>query len=142
MKVLIVDDDPGIVEAITIGLELQWPAAEIISARDGEHGVARFMKESPDVTLLDVTMPRLNGWEVLRQIRLVSSAPVIVLTARDAMGDKVLGLNLGADDYMTKPFSPLELFARIKAALRRTTTAPASSILPPFVGGVHGTQRL
>ena len=85
-------------------------------------GVAIFADQSPDLTLLDVNMPRLNGWDMLRRMREISDAPVILLTARGDELDKVKGLELGADDYLTKPFSHLELFARIKAVLRRVDT--------------------
>jgi two-component system KDP operon response regulator KdpE len=124
MKILIVDDDRAIVEAITIGLQLQWSGAQICAAPSGEQGLAAFMAEAPDVTLLDVNLPAMSGWDVLKKIREVSTAPVLILTARDDELEKVKGLDLGADDYLTKPFGHLELFARIKAVLRRTA-APA-----------------
>jgi two-component system KDP operon response regulator KdpE len=135
MKVLIVDDDRSIVEAVTIGLELQWSDIRVLSAPDGEQGLIAFGRDAPDLTLLDVQMPRMNGGEMLRQLREFSDAPVIMLTARGEELDKVKGLELGADDYLTKPFSHLELFARIKAVLRRIEgTAPANA-LPSFVSG-------
>lgn len=128
MKVLIVDDDRSIVEAVTIGLELQWSDVEVHTAADGEAGLDAFFKHSPDLTLLDVNMPRMSGWEMLKRLRELSDAPVIMLTARGEEMDKVKGLGLGADDYLTKPFSHLELFARIKAVLRRSEmTMPASA---------------
>lgn len=135
MKILIVDDDRSIVEAITIGLELQWSDIQVLSAPDGEKGLAVFGQEAPDLTLLDVQMPRMNGWEMLRQVREFSDAPVIMLTARSEELDKVKGLELGADDYLTKPFSHLELFARIKAVLRRIEGTTPVSALPSFVSG-------
>ncbi len=135
MKVLIVDDDRGIVEAISIGLELQWQEVTVYTAADGEQGLAVFVAEAPDLTLLDVNMPRMNGWEMLRRVREFSDAPVIMLTARGEEMDKVKGLELGADDYLTKPFSHLELFARIKAVLRRAEGLVPASALPSFVSG-------
>ncbi len=133
MKILIVDDDRSIAEAITFGLELQWNDVQVISAADGEAGLDMFIKELPDLVLLDITMPKMNGWEVLKRIREFSTTPVILLTARGEEMDKVKGLELGADDYLTKPFSHLELFARIKAVLRRAESIAPASTLPPFV---------
>jgi DNA-binding response OmpR family regulator len=133
MKFLIVDDDKAIVEAVTIGLQFQWQDAEVHSAPDGEQGLALFGELSPDVTLLDVNMPRMSGFEVLQRVREVSDAPVLMLTARGDEMSKVHGLELGADDYLVKPFSHLELFARIKAVLRRTA-APTGGA-PAFVSG-------
>lgn len=135
MKILIVDDDRSIVEAVQIGLELQWQDAQVVSAPDGEAGLEMFFKQSPDLTLLDVNMPRMSGWEMLRRLREVSDAPVIMLTARGDELDKVKGLELGADDYLTKPFGHLELFARIKAVLRRTDLSQPVSNNPSFVSG-------
>ncbi|HUS16911.1 MAG TPA: response regulator transcription factor [Chloroflexia bacterium] len=135
MKFLIVDDDPAIVEAVSIGLQFQWQDAEVFTAADGEAGLKRFGELAPDVTLLDVNMPRLTGFEVLTRIREVSDAPVLMLTARGDEMSKVRGLELGADDYLVKPFSHLELFARIKAVLRRTDLPAPISAAPSFVSG-------
>lgn len=135
MKFLIVDDDKGIVEAVTIGLQFQWQDAEVYTAQDGEEGWRKFIDMSPDVTLLDVNMPRINGFELLAHIREVSDAPVLMLTARGDEMSKVKGLELGADDYLTKPFSHLELFARIKAVLRRAELPSPVSAAPQFASG-------
>ena len=135
MKVLIVDDDRSIVEAVSIGLELQWNDIQVLSAPDGEKGLDLFSSEAPDLTLLDVNMPRMSGWEMLKRVREISDAPVIMLTARGEEMDKVKGLELGADDYLTKPFSHLELVARIKAVLRRTESVMPVSALPSCVSG-------
>lgn len=135
MKILIIDGDRSLVEAITISLELHWNSVEILSATDGQTGLDLFCQEAPDMTLLDVTLPGLNGWEVLARARAVSAAPVIILTARGQELEKVRGLELGADDYLTKPFSHLELFARIKAVLRRSRRDPAPEQLPSFAAG-------
>jgi two-component system, OmpR family, KDP operon response regulator KdpE len=120
MKILVVDDDKNILEAITIGFNLQWQDVEVVAATDGEKGLAAFYDHHPDVVLLDVMMPYKDGYSVLREIRESSNVPVLMLTARGEELDKVKGLELGADDYLTKPFSHLELFARIRAVLRRT----------------------
>lgn len=135
MKFLIVDDDKMIVEAVTIGLQFQWQDAQVHSAHDGEEGLHKFLDLSPDVTLLDVNMPHMSGFEMLQRLREVSDAPVLMLTARGDEMSKVKGLELGADDYLVKPFSHLELFARIKAVLRRTDMPAPISAAPSFVSG-------
>ncbi len=135
MKFLIVDDDKSIVEAVTIGLQFQWQDAEVHTASDGEEGWRKFLDLSPDVTLLDVNMPHMSGFEVLQHIREVADAPVLMLTARGDEMSKVKGLELGADDYLVKPFSHLELFARIKAVLRRADLSAPISAMPSFVSG-------
>jgi two-component system OmpR family response regulator len=124
MKILVVDDDPLILDALTVGLALQWQDAEVIPAEDGEAGLAAFYEHAPDVVVLDVNMPRKNGFEVLQEIRRISDAPVIMLTARGEEAAQVRGLELGADDYIVKPFSHLVLLARIKAVLRRVASLP------------------
>jgi two-component system, OmpR family, KDP operon response regulator KdpE len=121
MKFLIIDDDKSIVEAVTIGLQFQWQDAETHTASDGEEGLEKFFDLSPDVTLLDINMPKMSGFEVLQRIRELSDAPVLMLTARD--------------DYLVKPFSHLELFARIKAILRRAEMPAPISAAPSFVSG-------
>src|SRR6266849_3895422 len=135
MKVLVIDDDQRIRDALEIGLQLQWQDAKVLSAPDGEAGLDVFFNEEPDIVLLDVTMPRLNGFEVLKAIRQVSDVPVIMLSARGEDVDQVRGLELGADDYIGKPFSHLALMARIKAALRRAELPPPVDALPDFQAG-------
>jgi DNA-binding response OmpR family regulator len=135
MKVLVIDDDPRLREALEIGIQLQWEDAQVLTAPDGEAGLDLFFSQEPDIVLLDVTMPRMNGFEVLRAIRRVSDVPVIMLTARDEDVDQVRGLELGADDYIGKPFSHLALMARIKAALRRAELPPPVQALPDFQAG-------
>ena len=135
MKVLVVDDDPRLREALEVGLQLQWQDAEVVVAADGETGLERFFQAEPEVVLLDVSMPRMNGFEVLKEIRRVSDTPVIMLTARGEDVDQARGLELGADDYVPKPFSHLALMARIKAVLRRAEMPPPVESLPDFVAG-------
>jgi len=132
MKILIVDDDHDLLEALGLGLQLQWQGVELITATDGEAALESFFEETPDVVLLDVGLPRMDGFEVLRRIRQVSDTPVLMLTARGEELDKVRGLEIGADDYITKPFSPLELLARIKAVLRRSELPPPVRVAPSF----------
>ncbi len=135
MKILIVDDDQHILDALTVGFQLQWQDATVIPARDGEEGLRYFYEHDPDVVVLDVAMPGKNGFEVLQEIRRVSDVPVIMLTARGEEMDQVRGLELGADDYVVKPFSHLALLARIKAVLRRAELPPPARALPDFVAG-------
>ncbi len=119
-KVLIVDDDINIAELIRICLERE--GFSTIVAHDGMEAIEKFKSEAPNLVLLDVMMPRVDGWQVCREVRRVSNIPIIMLTAKGDTFDKVLGLELGADDYMVKPFESKELIARIKAVMRRYET--------------------
>ncbi len=116
-KVLIVDDDKNICELI--GLYLQKEGFEVLYAYNGLSAVDIFKMDTPSLVVLDIMLPGIDGWQVCREIRKVSSIPIIMLTAKGETFDKVLGLELGADDYMVKPFEPKELVARVKAVLRR-----------------------
>lgn len=116
-KILIIDDDSNICEAVKLYLENETYAVQ--TANDGEQGVYMFKTYDPDIVLLDIMMPKKDGWQVCREIREMSSKPIIMLTAKGEIFDKVLGLELGADDFMTKPFDMKELSVRIKAILRR-----------------------
>ena len=120
MKILIIEDSLDIIEALTLCFELRWPETEIVSTDKGREGITLVKTESPDVVILDLGLPDISGFEVLEGIRSFSNAPVAILSVRDAELDKVRGLELGADDYITKPFSHLELLARIQALLRRS----------------------
>jgi DNA-binding response OmpR family regulator len=135
MKILIVDDDKNIVEAIEIGFQLQWQEVEVLTAPDGDKGLEMFYEHSPDLVLLDVMMPYKDGYSVLKEIRRTNDVPIIMLTARGEELDKVKGLELGADDYIIKPFSHMELFARVKAVLRRTQMPGPVNITPSFTSG-------
>ncbi|MBN9387653.1 MAG: response regulator transcription factor [Chloroflexi bacterium] len=135
MKILVIDDDKNLVETIQIGFQLQWQEVEIVTALDGEQGIKKFFEENPDLILLDIMMPYKDGYTVLKEIRQTNDVPVIMLTARGEELDKVKGLELGADDYLVKPFSYLELFARIKAVLRRMLMPSPASFTPSFVSG-------
>lgn len=125
-SVLIVDDDPHIRAVVRFALARDGFA--VSEAADGAAGLAAFRAEAPDLLILDVTMPEMDGTELCRRIRRESDVPVIFLSSRDEEIDRVLGLELGADDYVTKPFSPRELVARVRARLRRNT-APADDAL-------------
>ncbi|MBI3978776.1 MAG: response regulator transcription factor [Chloroflexi bacterium] len=135
VRILIVDDDPNILEAISLSFQLQWQECQVLTATDGRKGLDLFFESEPDAVILDVAMPEMNGYEVLRRIRQVSDVPLLMLTAMGEEMDKVKGLELGADDYVTKPFSHLELFARIKAVLRRAELPPPINAAPSFVAG-------
>ena len=121
-KILVVDDDTNICELLRLYLEKEGYVVKIVN--DGVSAINAFKQENPDLTLLDIMIPKLDGWQVCREIRKFSAKPIIMLTAKGETFDKVLGLELGADDYVTKPFDTKEVVARIKAVLRRT--APAS----------------
>ncbi len=119
-KILVVDDDPSICELLRVYLEKE--GFEVKTAGDGEEGLSYFKMYSPDLILLDIMLPKKDGWEVCREIRAVSTVPIIMITAKGEVFDKVLGLELGADDFVTKPFDLKELSARVKAVLRRVAT--------------------
>ena len=122
MKILIVDDDADLLDLT--GYALRREGFAVVQAVDGEQALQRWERETPDLVLLDANMPKLNGFEVCRQIRQASTTPVIMLTARDDEEDVLQGLELGADDYVTKPFSAKQLIARIKAVIRRCQGDP------------------
>ena len=126
-KILVVDDDANICELLRLYLTKE--GYQVTVANDGEEGLEKFNAVKPDMVLLDVMMPRMDGLEVCRRIRKAGNTPVMMLTAKGETFDKVLGLELGADDYMVKPFDAKEVVARIKAVLRRcqTTSAAAES---------------
>ena len=117
-KILIVDDEENICELVRLYIEKE--GFDAIIANDGQEAVAKFNKEKPDLILLDIMLPIKDGWQVCREIRAQSKVPIIMLTAKGETFDKVLGLELGADDYVVKPFEPKELIARIRAVLRRS----------------------
>ena len=117
-KILVVDDDLHICELLKLYLENE--NYTVFVANDGKAAVETFAAKSPDLVLLDIMLPKMDGWQVCREIRKTSSAPIIMLSAKGETFDKVLGLELGADDYVTKPFEAKEVMARIKAVLRRS----------------------
>ena len=122
-KILVVDDDPAINEMLTIVLEAE--GFQTSSVTDGAEAVQTFRSFSPDLILLDLMLPGMNGIDICREIRKESAVPIVMLTAKTDTVDVVLGLESGADDYITKPFKPKELVARIRARLRRTDETPA-----------------
>ncbi len=124
--ILVVDDEPHIIELATLYLKNE--GYRVISATDGAQALEKIETEPPALVVLDLMLPDINGWEVCRQVRAKSNLPIIMLTARSDDVDKIVGLELGADDYVTKPFNPRELVARVKAVLRRADArTPAGS---------------
>jgi len=117
-KILVIDDEVNICELLKLWLTKE--DYEVITAPGGPEGLAMFKVYEPDLVLLDIMMPKKDGWQVCREIREISSKPIIMISAKGEVFDKVLGLELGADDFITKPFDPKEVYARIKAVLRRT----------------------
>ena len=125
-KILIVDDDENICELLRLYLEKD--GFSTITAFDGEAAVEKAKKENPDLVLLDIMLPKLDGWQVCREIRKESNVPIIMLTAKGETFDRILGLELGADDYVPKPFDTKEVIARIRAVLRRSTDSSAKDV--------------
>ncbi|TAH51770.1 MAG: response regulator transcription factor [Chloroflexota bacterium] len=119
-KVLVVDDEPQILDVVSKYLTRE--GFQISIARDGEGALSAFNANKPDLVVLDLMLPKVDGLEVFKRLRTLSAVPVIMLTAKGEETDRIVGLELGADDYITKPFSPRELVARVKAVLRRVTT--------------------
>ena len=134
--ILVVEDEPTLRETLAEALETD--GYRVITAADGRAALARFRTESPDLILLDLMLPELSGIEVCRIVRAESGVPIVMLTAKDSEVDKVVGLELGADDYVTKPFSLRELSARIRALFRRSeqiASSEASRIGSPGLSG-------
>jgi two-component system KDP operon response regulator KdpE len=135
VKILVVDDAPEVVDSVRLGFAVQWREVDLLSAGTGKEALDLVEHESPDLVLLDVGLPDMDGFKVLEEIRFFSDVPVVMLTARDDTIDKVKGLELGADDYVTKPFNHLELLARVKAVLRRLDMPAPKSRAPSFKSG-------
>lgn len=125
--ILLVDDEPNIIELAQMYLEQD--GFRVLAAQDGQAALDRIADSMPDLVVLDLMLPLIDGWEVCRRIRAGSDLPILMLTARDEDIDKIVGLELGADDYLTKPFNPRELVARVRAILRRAH------------GGEHASQE-
>jgi two-component system KDP operon response regulator KdpE len=120
MKVIIVEDDKSIIDAINVAFEFRWSEVKLVAARTGKEGVGLIKREHPDIVILDINLPDMSGFNVLKEVRSFSSVPVIILTVRSDDADVLKGLEAGADDYIIKPFNYLTLLARVKAVLRRT----------------------
>ena len=119
MKVLIIEDDQAIVEAISLTLQINWSDARLLYTHLGEKGIELLQSENPDIIILDLGLPDISGFEVLKRIRIFSDVPILILTVRSDEADIVKGLEWGADDYVIKPFRQMELLSRIKLVTRR-----------------------
>ncbi|MBU2535485.1 MAG: response regulator transcription factor [Chloroflexota bacterium] len=135
MKVVVVDDSPEIIEVVTLCFHLRWGSTAVFPASDGNKGLELIEKENPDLVILDIGLPDMDGFEVLREIRRFSHVPVIMLTVKSEDTDIAKGLELGADDYVTKPFSHIELLARVQAVMRRSRGAPTPAEEQPYTSG-------
>jgi two-component system KDP operon response regulator KdpE len=124
LKLLVADDARDVADIVAFGARMVWPDCAVTVASDGATALAAFAEERPDLVVLDVAMPQPDGFEVCRSIRAVSPVPILMLTVREATVDKIRALDLGADDYLTKPFDHLELLARLRALVRRATDLP------------------
>ena len=135
MKVLVIEDDPGIIEVVSLCFQLRWSGTGVIHADNGRRGIDLVETETPDVVILDIGLPDMDGYQVLKEIRRFSDVPVLMLTVRGEDTDVARGLELGADDYITKPFSHIELIARVHAVMRRTQGLPVTDEERPFTSG-------
>ncbi len=132
--ILVVDDEPSIVEVVS--LYLRREGFEVLTASDGDEALAAAREHRPDLIVLDIMLPKRSGLEITRLLRQERPVPIILLTARGDEADRIVGLELGADDYVVKPFSPREVVARVKAVLRRTGSDGASDVERPLTLGV------
>lgn len=128
MKILIIDDSPGVREVVSLAFELHWPDANVLAAESGESGLMILETENPQLMILDIKLPGIDGYDVLRATRSVSDVPIIMLTAKDEETSATRALDMGADDYVTKPFSHLVLLARAQAVLRRSLPRVEKSV--------------
>ena len=135
MKVVVIDDSPEITEVVSLCFQLRWNGTEVLPAGDGAKGLELIETENPDLVILDIGLPDTDGFQVLREIRRFSRVPVIMLTVKNEDTDVARGLELGADDYIIKPFSHIELIARVQAVLRRAQGLPVTTEEQPFASG-------
>ena len=129
MKILIIDDSPSVREVVSLAFELHWPDANVLAAESGETGLMILETENPQLMILDIKLPGIDGYDVLKATRLVSDVPIIMLTAIDEEIGATRALDMGAEDYLTKPFSHLVLLARAQAVLRRSLTRVEKSVV-------------
>ncbi len=124
MRVLVIDDDPDVLEVVSLTFEMRWPDSTIVSALDGDTGIAMVDTENPALVILDIGLPDMDGYAVCQDIRRFSDVPIVMLTVRNKEADIVKGLQLGADDFIAKPFRPIEFMARVQSVMRRAQTTP------------------
>ncbi len=134
VKVLIAEDARDVAEVVAFGVRMNWPGAQVMVAAGGAEALQSFLMEPPDLVILDISIPPPDGFEVCRRIREGSQVPILMLTVRDATLDKVRALDLGADDYLTKPFDHLELLARLRSLMRRANSASPASVPELTIG--------
>jgi two-component system KDP operon response regulator KdpE len=128
MKVLLIDDDPDVLEVVSLTFEMRWPESIIVLAQDGDTGIQMVDTENPALVILDIGLPDMDGYTICQEIRRFSDVPIVMLTVRDGGADIVRGLQLGADDFVAKPFRPIEFMARVQAVLRRTQATPFNGV--------------
>ncbi|MFC1920186.1 response regulator transcription factor [Chloroflexota bacterium] len=143
MEVLIIEDDIYVVEVVFLCIQMQWPNVNIASTANGIEGIERIKSKSFDLVILDLNLPDINGFEVLKNIRTFSNVPVVILTVRGWEEDQLKGLNMGADDYIVKPFKPKNLIARINSVLRRSNSSSfEKNIYQGYVKeNIHNEQK-
>jgi len=136
MKVLLIEDSPEIINGVSLTFRLRWPEAALIATDNGAKGLEMVEAESPDIVILDINLPDMTGFDVLEKVRSFSDVPIIILTVRGDEVDELRGLETGADDYITKPFSPANLLTRVKAVLRRSGPRQSEEEeLPELISG-------
>jgi two-component system KDP operon response regulator KdpE len=140
MKFLVVEDNRQIAETVSMAFEVRWPEAQVIIVGEGKKAVVEVEAEHPDLMVLDLGLPDMNGFEVLKEVRLFSTIPILILTVRDDESDIVRCLERGADDYVIKPFRQLELMSRVQAILRRYHLVNSSML--PFYGKLRFGQSI
>ena len=133
MKVLVIDDAPELQEMVSLCFEMRWPQSTILTAETGEKGIQLAQSSSPDIIVLEINLPDRDGFQVCREIRSFSDVPIIMLTVRSDDQDIVKGLEWGADDYITKPFSYIQFLARVQAVIRRSQSLPLGRTEQPFI---------
>lgn len=146
MKLLVIEDDEAIIDAITLAFQIRWPEAQVVATRSGIKGIELVESETPDIVTIDLGLPDIDGFDVLRRIRQFSQVPIIIVTVRAEESDIIKGLEWGADDYIVKPFRQLELLARIKAQIRRQKPEEERVTAGPFqldetTGQLHYRNR-
>ena len=135
-QILVIEDEPSVGEVVS--LYLRRAGYTVLNARDGRDAIEILDREFPGLVILDLMLPNVDGWDILKWVRARSNVPIIVLTARREETDRIAGLEMGADDYITKPFSPNELVSRVRAVLRRgRTDLPVNQMLPLIYGDLH-----
>ena len=135
MKFLVIQKDEAVLQAVAVALQMQWPDASVISARTADAGLNSFFDQEPDVVVVEAVLPGKSGLVAVKEIRSISEVPIVILVDRDDETSLIKGLEMGADQYLTKPLRPLELLARVRAVLRRRDPTTSSAAFRDFVAG-------